>query len=59
MFKGVSGWLAEGQTHTLNLLEARERNKSDKMTTDIHRHTHTEGHSTHTHITAEQKLQSA
>lgn len=47
MFKGVSGWLAEGQTHTLNLFEAIERNKSDKMTTDIRRHTHRGSQHTH------------
>lgn len=49
MFKGVTGWLVEGQNHTLILSETIQIiiKKNNKMTTDIlTTYTH-RGHITH------------
>lgn len=50
MFKGVTGWLVEGQTHTLILLETIQIMKNNnKMTTDIlTTYTHREKVTSHT-----------
>lgn len=50
MFKGVTGWLVEGQTHTLILSETIQIiiKNNNKMTTDIlTTYTRREGHITH------------
>lgn len=51
MFKGVTGWLVEGQTHTLILSETIQIiiKNNNKMTTDIlTTYTHAEKVTSHT-----------